>query len=194
MAKHKICSKCGVEKPLDQFHKARDCKFGVRAHCRVCACKYARDYHAANRDAVSERVRGRRANDPEASREYFRRWARENSDKRRSYFLAWRNRNPDNYERSYKGAHTRRQSVPQKRVEASIRAGVHKSLTGMRPEGRTFDLLGYDLSRLMRHLERQFQPGMTWANYGEWHIDHIRPLASFSYEVPADPSSRQLGR
>ena len=28
-------------------------------------------------------------------------------------------------------------------------------------------------------LEARFTPGMTWDNYGEWHIDHVRPLASF---------------
>lgn len=31
----------------------------------------------------------------------------------------------------------------------------------------------------MVHLERQFTPGMSWTNYGDWHIDHIKPLASF---------------
>ena len=32
----------------------------------------------------------------------------------------------------------------------------------------------------MAHLEKQFASGMTWKNYGEWHIDHIVPQASFN--------------
>lgn len=37
----------------------------------------------------------------------------------------------------------------------------------------------------MTHLEAKFSEGMTWQNYGTWHIDHIRPLASFDLTDPA---------
>jgi 5-methylcytosine-specific restriction endonuclease McrA len=36
--------------------------------------------------------------------------------------------------------------------------------------------LGYTLKDLKSHLESRFLPGMSWDNYGEWHIDHIIPL------------------
>jgi hypothetical protein len=39
--------------------------------------------------------------------------------------------------------------------------------------------LGYVVDELRSHLEGQFADGMNWANHGEWHIDHIRPLSSF---------------
>jgi hypothetical protein len=32
------------------------------------------------------------------------------------------------------------------------------------------------------HIERQFVKGMTWENRGEWHIDHIIPLATAQNE------------
>ncbi len=39
--------------------------------------------------------------------------------------------------------------------------------------------LGCSVDKLKKHLESRFRFGMTWENYGMWHIDHIRPLASF---------------
>lgn len=32
----------------------------------------------------------------------------------------------------------------------------------------------------MAHLEAQFAEGMSWDNYGEWHVDHIKPCALFN--------------
>jgi hypothetical protein len=41
------------------------------------------------------------------------------------------------------------------------------------------DLTGCSVHELCIHLESKFKHGMTWENYGEWHVDHIRPCASF---------------
>jgi hypothetical protein len=49
-----------------------------------------------------------------------------------------------------------------------------------------FSLLGYSLEELMSHLQSQFQEGMSWNNYGEWHIDHIKPVCSFNFQSKHD--------
>lgn len=47
-------------------------------------------------------------------------------------------------------------------------------------------LVGIDLSGYIKYLESLFLPGMNWGNYGfrGWHIDHIRPCASFDLNDP----------
>src|SRR3990167_7847818 len=40
-----------------------------------------------------------------------------------------------------------------------------------------FKLAGRLRTRL--YIENQFEPGMSWNNYGRWHLDHVQPLASF---------------
>ncbi len=48
------------------------------------------------------------------------------------------------------------------------------------------ELLGCTIQEAREHLEKQFQPGMTWENHGlrGWHIDHIKSCASFDLTDP----------
>lgn len=52
---------------------------------------------------------------------------------------------------------------------------------------RTAVLLVYTVEQLRAHLEAQFEPGMSWSNYGkgkgQWSIDHIRPILTFPSEA-----------
>ena len=50
----------------------------------------------------------------------------------------------------------------------------------------TIELIGCTIEELRSHLESQFVNGMSWDNYGRtgWHIDHIRPCASFDLSDP----------
>lgn len=40
--------------------------------------------------------------------------------------------------------------------------------------------LGCSIEELKKHIESQFSKGMSWDNYGEWHLDHIKPLAKYN--------------
>ena len=44
---------------------------------------------------------------------------------------------------------------------------------------QTLDLLGIPFTEFMLYLESKFQVGMSFDNYGEWHLDHIVPCYYF---------------
>lgn len=54
--------------------------------------------------------------------------------------------------------------------------------------GGTYEVLGYNRKQLMDHLESLFTEGMSWDNYGEWHIDHIVPVSWWLKNNITDPS------
>ncbi len=85
-------------------------------------------------------------------------------------------------------------STPRGKIDNAISCGVSRGIRkGSKNGRRSFALVGYTLEELMAHLEAQFEPWMTWENYGfyGWHIDHIKPLASFTYETPDDPEFKK---
>jgi hypothetical protein len=53
---------------------------------------------------------------------------------------------------------------------------------GWKKSKSTLELLGADLPTIKSWIETKFQEGMSWNNYGNWHIDHIIPLASAKTE------------
>lgn len=65
------------------------------------------------------------------------------------------------------------------KIRHNLRNRIIKVLKGINKSETTLKLLGCSVKYLKQHLESTFQIGMTWDNYGKWHIDHIRPCASF---------------
>jgi hypothetical protein len=55
--------------------------------------------------------------------------------------------------------------------------------------GGSYEMLGYTRDELMQMLESKFTDGMTWDNYGRWHIDHIIPVSWFINNGTTDPAT-----
>jgi hypothetical protein len=53
---------------------------------------------------------------------------------------------------------------------------------GYKKSSKTQKMLGVDWEVCKQHIEKQFTKGMNWSNQGDWHIDHIIPLASANNE------------
>ena len=66
-------------------------------------------------------------------------------------------------------------------IRRRISGSMRQSLRNKNGDGKSFNKLGYTVEELHRHLESQFTDGMSWDNMDEWHIDHIRPVASFNF-------------
>lgn len=60
--------------------------------------------------------------------------------------------------------------------------------TGERKASRTSEMLGYSSKELREHIESQFSTGMSWENWGEWHIDHIIPVSVMVKAGEKDPA------
>lgn len=83
----------------------------------------------------------------------------------------------------------RRKTDAHFRVKANLSSRLSHLLQGHGgKQGRkTLDFIGCSRFELMRHLERQFKPGMAWNNYGsEWHVDHERPCYTFDFSQHGD--------
>lgn len=48
----KTCTKCGIEKPLSEYYKAKSNKDGLMTWCRTCETKRKIKYYAENTDSV----------------------------------------------------------------------------------------------------------------------------------------------
>ena len=60
-------------------------------------------------------------------------------------------------------------------LRARLNAAIKKNIKSK----RTIELIGCSVDFLKIYLERKFTKGMSWSNYGKWHIDHIKPCSKF---------------
>ncbi len=186
----KKCNKCHIEKPESLFGIKNELPSGLAYTCREC-------------NSMLERARGHkrtrcRVVSPEVKAKYNRKYYLKTRGKlKKKKAHATKPQTPDGEARPRKGEldkewkarnpcrvkqyAAKHRSNPRNRVSKSISDGIRRCLNGGKGGMAWESLVGYTNKDLMAHLESFFTKGMSFENYGEWHIDHIRPISSFSF-------------
>jgi hypothetical protein len=139
-----------------------------------------RRYYLAHREAELAKAATRYASDPGRHLARAQRWQARNEGYQSAYNKRWRERHPD-YKRD------RYNTDENVRIRALLCCNLHRAIKrhesgrDWRADAKLGAILGCSKPDLIAHIEAQFLPGMSWANYGRkgWEIDHIKPCASF---------------
>jgi hypothetical protein len=171
--------------------RERDAIYAARTKEQKAA--YDRRYREQNVDALRASKAAYKAGREEKFREYSVRYYAENIDRMKAYREANKEkRNAQKREwhaknRAHVAAYSLAYSVKKMsedecyKLAAKLRQRLAVAVRNGAKAGSAVRDLGCSIEELKLHLDRQFSPGMTWENWGRkgWHIDHIRPLASF---------------
>jgi hypothetical protein len=63
------------------------------------------------------------------------------------------------------------------RMKKNLRDRVREFLFENNKSIRTKNIVGLDSCDFKSYIEEKFTEGMSWENYGFWHLDHIKPLS-----------------
>jgi hypothetical protein len=145
-------------------------------------------YREANKEKIEERDKVYREANKEKKSVYDQSYREANQEKVAANHKAYYEANKEKiqaYQRDNRERIRERErgyyQKPAVKVRNSLASRLYKTLKRVNTKkmNNTLDMCGCTLGEVMNHLESQFAEGMSWDNYGEWHIDHIRPCASF---------------
>lgn len=147
----------------------------------------AKAWREAHAEEVRARGKTRYAENKEAMKAARKANYARDPEKHRKAAKNYRDTNAAHRERERVRALKRlREATPENRMLRSMRTRIYIALKGNAKVSKTATLVGCTIPELRAHLEARFQPGMTWANYGEWHVDHIKPCILFDFRDPEE--------
>lgn len=174
----KRCSACEEIKSVDNFGKLKSAKDGLRGQCKDCRKKE----YEKNREEKIKKSRERYHANKKVIGIKNKQYKKDNQDYYKQKYKDYYQKHKEKIkQRSKEYLYKRIDEDPAFKILQRCRARLYKAIKGKTKTKRTKDLIGCSPEYLLQHLESQFQDGMTWDNYGEWHIDHIRPCASFDF-------------
>jgi hypothetical protein len=99
-------------------------------------------------------------------------WRKENREKCIQSTKTWQENHPDYIQ-------SKRSSNPNFKMAGNLRNRIRRALEGGYKSGSAVTDLGCSIVEFREYITAQFAEGMTWENYGQWHLDHRKPLAAF---------------
>ncbi len=204
MTNTKICTKCNLEKPLDEFNNRKNTKDGKRSDCKKCFAATCLLWKNNNLEIVKENKNKWATNNKERVKINQRKWYDKNLEYKKQYDVSFRNENlleiqkyqkdwylnnkehKASYDKNYKKlnrllinekAKLYRRTNPKRRIISNIRTRLCKLV--IKKSSHTVDLIGCSPDFYIKHIENQFTESLNWDNI---QIDHIIPFAYFDVE------------
>ncbi len=128
-------------------------------------------------------------NTKERKRKNHKKWSEENREYLNEYHKEWREKNIDKHRESKRNyERNRKANDPIYKLISNFRTAIYQVLkeNNVEKNGHYFEVLKYSPEELILRLEKQFVDGMSWDNYGKWHVDHILPITSFNINEIGD--------
>jgi hypothetical protein len=182
---YKKCCKCEKIKPAttEYFGKSAKAKDGFKYSCKECRKSEYMENQEHNivknkkrykekKEEIAVKNKEYKEKRKEWYREYAQGYYKENQDKIKS--------------RVKQNFYKRMEEDIGYKILQRCRVRLYKAIKENNKSDRTLKLLGCTTDKLKRHLESQFTKGMNWDNYGKWHIDHIKPCATFDFSKESD--------
>lgn len=178
----KKCSSCKTFKDFVCFSKCKSYKDGYSYVCKECINTRHKKYYSANKEKILK-----------SHREDYLLYGKDWKSTRKAYYInnkkyllnkqKERLLNPVVKNNRNKVAairdKIRRLNDPKHRIKKTLRTRIWNALKGIDKSKTTEELIGCSFENLKLYLESKFKDGMSWDNYGKWHIDHIKPCDSF---------------
>jgi hypothetical protein len=174
----KTCSKCKIEKELDEFNKNKSRNDGLDIYCKKCRSQsnkqycldnknYQKNYYLNNKEKISERSKQYNINHKEEIKQYNINTKEYRNNRNKQYIKQHRQLNP-----LYRFLHNTRVLI----TSSFKRKGCKKNT-------KTELILGCTIEEFKIHIEKQFLYPMSLENHGLiWEIDHITPISSAKIE------------
>lgn len=162
---YNVCFDCKETKPISHFGKNKRNKNGIQRGCKSCKSKRDKDYR--NDPRFRDRILKSKMDAYLTIRTSQEKW-KEYLERQREI-------------RDYGKEYQQVQNDPVRKSKDAIRKlllssfkvrNIKKSKLCMRSE----EILGCSFEFFKKHIETQFQQGMSWNNHGDWHLDHKVPL------------------
>lgn len=191
--KEKICSKCKKLKALSLFGKDKNNKqYGLKSRCKGCESIATRAYQLKNLEKVRAYDKQYRIKNKEQlllkAKEYSKRYYKlKDKTKIREYQRNYRLKHKDKVQEYFRNYHLKRGNIDFSfRLLKNLRSRLYNALKGKNKSKKILNLIGCSIQELIKYLEVQFVNGMSWDNYGKWHVDHRIPCSSFDLTKEAE--------
>ena len=125
-------------------------------------------YYIKNKESILQKEKARQLLNHEEKLKYNRFYYHKNKKRLIKYVIDKRKSNPD------------------LKLIKNLRTRIRNAIKYNLKSAKTKELLGCTLDEFKLHLSSKFKSGMTFENYGEWHIDHIIPVKIFNLSDPTE--------